>query len=109
MTVGQRVSLVLLVGTAAAVASTRSKPADAQLAMVTININAATGQRIINPNIYGTNYATTAQLKELNAPLNRMGGNNTSRYNWLQNADNRGNDWYFQSIADNSATAGERA
>src|SRR6185436_3971806 len=32
---------------------------------------------------------------------------NTSRYNWELNADNRGSDWYFQSIADDSATAGE--
>ena len=43
------------------------------------------------------------------APLVRMGGNNTSRYNWQQNADNRARDWYFESIpADSgSATAGE--
>jgi hypothetical protein len=40
--------------------------------------------------------------------LNRNGGNNTTRYNWQVNADNRGNDWYYQSIADASATAGER-
>jgi hypothetical protein len=40
--------------------------------------------------------------------LNRNGGNNTSRYNWQVNADNRGNDWYFESIGDSSAVAGER-
>ncbi|HEX9927269.1 MAG TPA: glycoside hydrolase family 44 protein [Pyrinomonadaceae bacterium] len=65
---------------------------------VTINVNAALNRRSINPQIYGVAHATTAQLAELNAPLNRLGGNNTSRYNWQQNADNRGNDWYFQSI-----------
>ncbi|HEX8195221.1 MAG TPA: glycoside hydrolase family 44 protein [Pyrinomonadaceae bacterium] len=65
---------------------------------VTINVNAALNRRSINPQIYGVAHATTAQLAELNAPLNRSGGNNTSRYNWQQNADNRGNDWYFQSI-----------
>src|SRR5262249_12108702 len=27
---------------------------------------------------------------------------------WQLNADNRGNDWYFESIADTSAVAGER-
>jgi hypothetical protein len=47
-------------------------------------------------------------LSDLNSPLNRSGGNNTTRYNWQANADNRGNDWYFQSIGDGSATAGER-
>jgi hypothetical protein len=65
---------------------------------VTINVNAALNRRSINPQIYGVAHATTAQLTELNEPLNRSGGNNTSRYNWQQNADNRGNDWYFQSI-----------
>jgi PKD repeat protein len=53
-------------------------------------------------------HASTAQLNDLNTPLNRNGGNNTSRYNWQLNADNRANDWYFESIADPSAVAGER-
>ncbi|MDQ4121947.1 MAG: carboxypeptidase regulatory-like domain-containing protein [Acidobacteriota bacterium] len=65
---------------------------------ITINVNAALNRRSINPQIYGVAHASTEQLAELNAPLNRSGGNNTSRYNWQQNADNRGNDWYFQSI-----------
>lgn len=73
---------------------------------VIININAMLNRRSINPLVYGVAHATTAQLAELNAPLNRSGGNNTSRYNWQQNADNRGNDWYFQSIPF-ANTAGE--
>jgi hypothetical protein len=80
----------------------------AQSPTVTINVDANANRRPINPNIYGVAHATTAQLNDLNAPLNRNGGNNTTRYNWQQNADNRGNDWYFQSIGDSSATAGER-
>jgi hypothetical protein len=65
---------------------------------VTISVDAALNRRAINPQIYGVAHATTAQLLELNAPLHRSGGNNTSRYNWQQNADNRGSDYYFQSI-----------
>ncbi len=65
---------------------------------VTISVDANANRHPINPNIYGVAYATTAQLLELNAPLNRSGGNNTSRYNWQQNADNRANDFYFESI-----------
>ena len=65
---------------------------------VTIAVDAAANRRIISPLIYGTAYATTAQLLDLNAPLNRQGGNNTSRYNWELNADNRANDFYFESI-----------
>jgi len=80
----------------------------AQNPSMTINIDAAANRRPINPDIYGVAHATTAQLNDLNTPLNRNGGNNTSRYNWQLNADNRANDWYFESIAEPSAVAGER-
>ena len=82
--------------------------ASAQNPAVTINVDVNANRRAINPNIYGVAHATTTQLNDLNSPLNRHGGNNTTRYNWQANADNRGNDWYFQSIGDSSATAGER-
>src|SRR5919205_2384172 len=75
---------------------------------VTITVDAAANRHPIDPNIYGLAYASTAQLQELRVPLHRQGGNNTSRYNWQLNADNRGSDWYFESIGDASATPGER-
>jgi PKD repeat protein len=81
---------------------------EAQNAAVTVSVDAAANRRAINPAIYGVAYATTTQLQDLNAPLHRYGGNNTSRYNWQLNADNRGQDWYFESIAEASATAGQR-
>ena len=80
----------------------------AQNPAVNINVDVNANQRPINPNIYGVAHATTTQLNDLNSPLNRNGGNNTSRYNWQLNADNRGNDWYYESIGDNSSVAGER-
>jgi PKD repeat protein len=80
----------------------------AQNPAVTITVDVAANRRPINPAIYGVNYATTAQLLDLNTPLHRYGGNNTSRYHWQLNADNRGADWYFQSIAEASATPGQR-
>src|ERR1051325_10249364 len=73
---------------------------------VTVDVNA--NRHNINPNIYGIAYGTATTLADLNAPLNRYGGNNTSRYNWQNNADNRGQDWYFESIAEPIATPGER-
>jgi len=82
--------------------------AGAQNAPVTINIDVNSNRRPINPNIYGVAHATTAQLNDLNSPLNRNGGNNTTRYNWQLNADNRANKWYYESIAEPSAVAGER-
>ena len=72
-------------------------PALAQSAAVKIDIDAGAHRRTISPLIYGVAYATQAQLEDLNAPLNRRGGNATSRYNWQLNADNRAADWYFES------------
>ena len=82
--------------------------AHAQNPPVTISVDANANRRPIDPNIYGVAHASTAELNDLNSPLNRNGGNNTTRYNWQLNADNRGNDWYYESIAESSATAGER-
>lgn len=78
-------------------------------APVAITVNAALNQRPINPLIYGVAFASSSQLNELNSPLNRWGGNSTTRYNWQLNADNKANDWYYQSIAGSSATPGADA
>ena len=75
-------------------------------ASVIVDVNA--NRHSIDPRIYGIAYGTTTQLSDLNVPLNRYGGNNTSRYNWQLNADNRGQDWYFESIPEASALPGER-
>ncbi|HKP10935.1 MAG TPA: glycoside hydrolase family 44 protein, partial [Blastocatellia bacterium] len=80
----------------------------AQNPAVTITVNAGASRHPINPAIYGVAYASTATLADLNVVLHRYGGNNTSRYNWQLNAVNRGADWYFESIAEASAVAGER-
>ncbi len=81
--------------------------ARAQNPPVSITVDTSANRRAINPQIYGLNQADTASLNDLNCPLNRLGGNNTSRYNWSLNADNRGSDWYFESLAYSSATPGE--
>src|SRR5262249_52080367 len=83
-------------------------PLAAQNPAATVTVDANANRRNINPNVYGLAYATTAQLSDLNVPLNRYGGNNTPRYNWQVNGDNRGQDWYFESIGDTSSVAGER-
>jgi PKD repeat protein len=80
----------------------------AQNAAVIVNVDASGNRHPINPFVYGVAYGSAAALSDLNSPLNRYGGNNSSRYNWQQNADNRDFDWYFESIGDASATAGER-
>jgi hypothetical protein len=72
----------------------------------TIAIDATADQHPISPLVYGVAFASQAALSDLNCPLNRHGGNGTSRYNWQVNASNHANDWYYESIDDGSATAG---
>lgn len=63
-----------------------------------VDIDAAAARRPISPLIYGVSYATQAQLTDLNAPLNRSGGNSASRYNWRIDARSAGKDWFFESL-----------
>ena len=55
--------LVTLIAAAATLA--------AQNGAVTVVVDVAASRRAIDPNIYGVAYATTAQLTDLNVPLNR--------------------------------------
>jgi glycosyl hydrolase family 44 len=74
---------------------------------LTINVDASQDQRIIHPEIYGVNFGSSSELSLFNSPLNRMGGNRTSGYNWLENADVTGSDWYFESYPGDSSVPGE--
>ncbi|MDR3439120.1 glycoside hydrolase family 44 protein [Telmatospirillum sp.] len=64
-----------------------------------VEIDGAAGHRTISPLIYGVSYATQSQLSDLNAPLNRSGGDSATRYNWRLDARNAGKDWFFESLA----------
>src|SRR5919109_373422 len=97
------IAIVLLLG----ITVLRLWVGNAQGPTVSINIDAAANRRPINPNIYGVAFATTSQLADLNCPLNRSGGNATSQYNWQCNCDNRGSDWYFESLDSGSPAPGK--
>jgi hypothetical protein len=75
----------------------------------TIAIDANADRHAISPLIYGVAFGDAASLADLGCPLDRHGGNTTTRYNWQVNASNRAADWYFESIADGPATAGAAA
>src|SRR6266540_2213605 len=75
----------------------------------TVTVDAAADRHRIDPRIYGVAFATAAQLSDLNVPTNRWGGNLSTRYNWQSNASNHAQDWYFESIGEESAIAGENA
>jgi hypothetical protein len=74
-----------------------------------IGIDVAANRKPISPQIYGTAYATSNQLEDLNFTMNRSGGNEETTYNWEINAHGKGNDYYFESYPDPSATPGETA
>jgi hypothetical protein len=73
-----------------------------------VTVNAAANQHAINPNIYGVAYGDATTLADLDVPFNRYGGDAATRYNWQVNADNRANDYFFESIGDPSSTPGQR-
>ena len=76
---------------------------------VSINVDALRARHLISPLIYGVAFASAAQLVDLNAPLNRSGGNSETRYNWQLNAHNHAADWYFESLDDGPTNAAASA
>jgi hypothetical protein len=75
----------------------------APIAGPALSVNAAAGQHPINPDIYGLNFADPAFAAELDLPLNRWGGNGTTRYNWQLDISNHGSDWYFENFNQDNA------
>ena len=77
----------------------------AQNPATTVSIDAGANKHAINPNIYGIAYGDAHDVTTLNAPLNRWGGNSTTRYNWQIDAHSAASDWYFETYSDGSGTA----
>jgi hypothetical protein len=65
----------------------------------TVSVDVARDRHPIKPEIYGVGFATAGQLREMNIPLNRWGGNATTRYNWKLKATNHASDYFFESIS----------
>jgi hypothetical protein len=76
---------------------------------IVVEVDALRNRHPISALIYGVSFASSNELKELNATLNRSGGNASTRYNWQLNAANRGADWFFINTAESSATPGDSA
>jgi hypothetical protein len=86
-----------------------STSALAQNPAVTVAVDATARVHPISPLIYGVAFASAADLKALNAPLNRWGGDNMSTYSYVNNAQNLDSDYYFESYPQGSATEGAEA
>jgi len=68
-----------------------------------LSVDADADRHPISPYIYGINYASETVAAELGLPVNRWGGNSTSRYNWQTNMTNVGDDWYYESTPSGNA------
>ncbi len=64
----------------------------------TLQISPSLDRHAISPYIYGMNFADEAFAQELRLPVNRWGGNATTRYNWQNDASNHASDWYFENL-----------
>ncbi len=69
----------------------------------TLQVDAAAGRHAINPDIYGMNAPGAALAASIQLPVNRWGGNATTRYNFNNNLSNHASDWYFENIAEDSS------
>jgi len=61
-----------------------------------LTVNVGSNRHPISPDIYGMSSADEALAAELGLPVNRWGGNATTRYNWQNNTSNRVSDWYHK-------------
>ena len=76
-----------------------------------LTVNATMGLHPISPDIYGMNTygIDPAFAQELHLPVQRWGGDGTSRYNWLTDSSNAGFDWYFMGGGNANPVAGAGA
>jgi hypothetical protein len=63
-----------------------------------LSVDASADQHAISPLIYGMNFPSEALARELRLPVQRWGGNATTRYNWQNDTSNRASDWFFENI-----------
>lgn len=68
-----------------------------------LSVDAAAERRPIPPLVYGMNFADESLARELRVPVNRWGGNATTRYNWQLDVSNRASDWFFENIPNDNA------
>ncbi|MEG4859324.1 hypothetical protein QUB75_17705 [Microcoleus sp. K1-B6] len=89
--------LGLIAALAIGVTTVYFKMAIAQTANPTLSVDVKADRHPISPDIYGMNdYALEPALaKKLRIPLERWGAKHTSRYNWLVDSSNSGDDFFF--------------
>lgn len=80
-----------------ATATPTPMPTSAPVA-ITLAVNVQNARHPISDLIYGMHAVADENFaKEIDLPLRRWGGNNTTRYNWQIGATNQASDWYFHN------------
>jgi hypothetical protein len=62
-----------------------------------LGVNVTADRHAISPFIYGMAYPDPELAREIRLPLNRMGGDGTTRYNWQTDSSNSGDDWFYMA------------
>ena len=86
-----------------------SLPAAPTQATLAVTVDAGADRHPISPLIYGMAFAPPDYMADLRLSVNRWGGNDKSRYDWVQgNAENAAADWGFRNrvVSDSSAPPG---
>ncbi len=99
-------SLLFTLALLCTLASAQPQPQLAPLFLTgpALSVNVTANQHAISPYIYGMNFAPQTLANALQLPVNRWGGNATSRYNWQNDISNHASDWYFENIKESDAT-----
>ncbi len=96
--------LLLLLASCSLLLGVQARPTDpAEPVAIELAVDMAAQRKPISPYIYGMNFAPEALAAELNLPINRWGGNATSRYNYQTDISNHASDWYFENIKESDA------
>ncbi|HEX4439370.1 MAG TPA: glycoside hydrolase family 44 protein [Thermoanaerobaculia bacterium] len=65
---------------------------------VAVTVDPDLDRHPISPLVYGVAFADTGNPAALRYPLNRWGGNSTTRYSWQDDIANHASDWFFYNI-----------
>jgi hypothetical protein len=68
--------------------------APAATAKASVSVSATLGHAV-SPYIWGFNYVDKESFKKMGGTVDRWGGNATTGYNWKDDAQNHGGDWFY--------------
>lgn len=67
-----------------------------------LQIDASADRHAISPYTYGANGVDESVASLIRIPLNRWGGNSTTRYNWQNATRNAAADWFFENLPEDA-------